>query len=73
MDREGKHRTEDETTKDDTEGIRLEEIGGMELLPESPQPLGGSSSPKNPSQQWIDGRCNAAYRSSEGSIQTKGG
>ena len=49
MDREGKHRTEDETTKDDTEGVRFE-IGGMELLPESPQPLGGSSSPKNPSQ-----------------------
>ena len=35
MDREGKHRTEDETTKDETEGIRLE-IGGMELLLESP-------------------------------------
>ena len=54
MDREGKHRTEDETMKDDTEGIGLE-IDGMELLPESPQPLGGSSSPKNPSQRWIDG------------------
>ena len=48
MDREGKHRTEDEMMKDETEGIRLE-IGGMELLLESPQPLGGSSSPKNPS------------------------
>ena len=49
MDREGKRRTEDETTKDDTEGIRLE-IGGMELLRESPQLLGGSLSPKNPSR-----------------------
>ena len=49
MDREGKHRTEDETTKDDTEGVGLE-IGGIELLPESPQLLGGSSSPKNPSR-----------------------
>ena len=48
MDREGKHRTEDEMMKDETEGIRLE-IDGMELLLESPQPLGGSSSPKNPS------------------------
>ena len=48
MDREGKRRTEDEMTKDDTEGVGLE-IGGMELLPESPQPLGGSLSPKNPS------------------------
>ena len=48
MHREGKHRTDDETTKDETEGIRLE-IGGMELLLESPQPLGGSLSPKNPS------------------------
>ena len=72
MDREGKHRTEDETTKDDTEGVGLE-IGGMELLPESPQPLGGSLSPKNPSRQWIDGHCNAAYRSNEGSLQTKDG
>ena len=49
MDREGNCRTEDETTKDDTEGVGLE-IGGMELLPESPQPLGGSLSPKNPSR-----------------------
>ena len=48
MDREGKHRTEDEMTKEDTEGVGLE-IGGMELLPESPQLLGRSSSPKNPS------------------------
>ena len=72
MDREGKHRTEDEMMKDDTEGVRLE-IGGMELLPESPQPLGGSLSPKNPSQQWIDGHCNAAYHSNEGSLRTKGG
>ena len=72
MDREGKHRTEDETTKDDTEGTGLE-IGGMELLPESPQLLGGSSSPKNPSQRWIDGHCNAAYHGSEGSLRTKGG
>ena len=48
MSREDKHRTEDEMMKDETEGIRLE-IAGMELLPESSQPLGGSSSPKNPS------------------------
>ena len=67
MDREGKHRTEDETMKDDTEGVGLE-IGGMELLPESPQQLGGSSSPKNPSRQWIDGHCNAAYRSNKGGL-----
>ena len=67
MDREGKRRTEDETTKDDTEGTGLE-IGGMELLPESPQLLGGSSSPKNPSRRWIDGHCNAAYHGSKGSL-----
>ena len=72
MDREGKCRTEDETTKDDTEGVGLE-IGRMELLPESPQLLGGSSSPKNPSQQWIDGHCNAAYCGNKGSHQTKDG
>ena len=48
MDREGKCRTEDEMMKDDTEGVGLE-IDGMELLPETPQMLGGSSSPKNPS------------------------
>ena len=48
MDREGKRRTEDEMMKDDTEGVGLE-IDGMGLLPESPQLLGGSSSPKNPS------------------------
>ena len=48
MDREGKCRTEDETMKDETEGIRLE-IGEMELLPESPKSLGGPLSPKNPS------------------------
>ena len=67
MDREGKCRTEDEMMKDETEGIRLE-IGGMKLLPESPQPLGGSSSPKNPSRQWIDGCCNAAYCGNKGSL-----
>ena len=72
MDREGKRRTEDETIKEDTEGVRLE-IGRMELLPESPQPSGGSSSPKNPSQRWIDGHCNAAYRSNKGSLRTKDG
>ena len=49
MDREGKRRTEDETMKEETGGVGLE-IGGMELLPQSPQPLGGSSSPKNPSR-----------------------
>ena len=72
MDREGKRRTEYETMKDDTEGTRLE-IGGMELLPESSRPLGGSSSPKNPSWRWIDGHCNAAYHGSEGSLRTKDG
>ena len=72
MDGEGKHRTEDETMKDDTEGVGLE-IGGMELLPESPQLLGRSSSPKNPSWQWIDGHCNAAYCGNEGSLRTKDG
>ena len=71
MDREGKCRTEDETMKDETEGIGLE-IGGMELLPESPQLLGGSLSPKNPSRRWIDGHCNAAYCGNEGSLWTKG-
>ena len=48
MDRECKCRIEDETMKDDTEGVRLE-IGGIELSPESPQLLGRSSNPKNPS------------------------
>ena len=48
MDREGKCRTEDETTKDDIEGVGLE-IGAIELSPESPQPLGGSLNPINPS------------------------
>ena len=72
MDREGKCRTEDETTKEETGGVGLE-IGGMELLPESPQLLGGSLSPKNPSRRWIDGHCNAAYRGNEGSLRTKDG
>ena len=72
MDREGKRRTEDKTMKEDTGGVGLE-IGGMELLPESPQLLGGSLSPKNPSRQWIDGHCNAAYHSNEGSLLTKDG
>ena len=49
MAREGKCRTEDEITKDETEAIRLE-IGGIVLVLGSPQLLGGSSSPKNPSQ-----------------------
>ena len=70
MDGEGKCRTEDEMMKDDTEGVGLE-IGGMELLAESPQPLGGSLSPKNPSRRWIDGHCNAAYHGNKGSLQTK--
>ena len=72
MDREGKRRTEDEMMKDDTEGVGLE-IDGMGLLPESPQLLGGSSSPKNPSWRWIDGCCNAAYRGNEDSLRTKDG
>ena len=48
MDREGKRRTEDEMMKDETEAIGLD-IGRIGLVPGSPQPLGGSSSPKNPS------------------------
>ena len=52
MDREGKCGMDDETTKEETEAletIRLE-TGEMDLIPGSPKPLCGSSSPKNPSQ-----------------------
>ena len=74
MDREGKHRIDGETTKEETESLEAirSKSDRRNLLPDSPQLLGGSLNPKHPCQQSIGDCCNAAFHGSKDSLRATG-